>query len=66
MVVTHMPCMDCARAIVQAGIRRVVTREPDPAFMHRWSDHVIRARQLFEECGVELIFLEPENAYPDQ
>jgi dCMP deaminase len=66
MIVTHMPCMDCARAIVQAGIRRVVTREPDPAFMHRWSDHVIRARQLFEECGVELIFLEPENARPDQ
>ena len=66
MIVTHPPCMDCARAIVQAGIRRVVTREPDPAFMHGWSDHVTRARHLFEECGVELIFLEPENPYPDQ
>ena len=58
IVVTHFPCMDCARAIVQAGIVRVLTSEPDVAFMHRWSDHVKRAMVLFGECGVEVEYVE--------
>lgn len=27
---TYFPCTDCARAIVQAGIRRLITLAPDP------------------------------------
>ena len=44
------PCMDCARAIVQSGIREVIapTAAPDA----RWADHYARTRQLFEEVGV--------------
>ena len=57
IVVTHFPCMDCARAIVQAGIVRVVTNQPDPQFAQRWDEHMKRARQLFEECGVEVVLI---------
>ena len=57
IVVTHFPCMDCARAIVQAGIVRVVTNEPDAAFMHRWAEHVKRAMVLFNECRVEVEYV---------
>lgn len=57
--VTHFPCMDCARAIVQSGIVKVVTNEPDVAFMHRWAEHVRRARALFEECGVVVEYIKP-------
>jgi dCMP deaminase len=54
LVVTHFPCMDCARAIVQAGITRVVTQLPSGEFLERWREHVARAMRLFDECGVEV------------
>lgn len=44
------PCMDCARAIVQSGIREVIT--PPIPTDSKWAAHAERSRQLFEECGV--------------
>lgn len=52
IIVTHPPCMDCARAIVQAGIKQVVTMRPTTEFADRWSEHVRRTQALFSECGV--------------
>lgn len=54
LVVTHAPCMDCARAIVQAGIVKVIIPEPSIEFFQRWEDHIARMTELFIECGVEL------------
>ena len=56
LVVTHFPCMDCARAIVQAGIVAVYVPEPTPEFLERWGEHVERTKLLFGECGVKVIF----------
>jgi len=52
LIVTHPPCMDCARAIVQAGIKVVISREPSAEFMGRWKEHHDRTVTLFIECGV--------------
>ena len=52
IIVTHPPCMDCARAIVQSGIKEVWCATPDSEFLCRWVEHTRRARKLFEECGV--------------
>lgn len=52
LVVTHPPCMDCARAIVQAGIARVIWPKPEEDFAIRWIEHKFRVEKLFEECGV--------------
>ena len=52
MVVTHPPCMDCARAIVQAGIKQVIWNIPNLEFEARWLEHKDRVTRLFEECGV--------------
>lgn len=57
LVVTHAPCMDCARAIVQAGIREVFFPKQDPEFVKRWEEHTARSLRLFDECGVEVIEL---------
>lgn len=57
LVVTHFPCMDCARAIVQAGIVRVVTRQPEAEFLDRWKEHIERSMRLFDECGVEVVLI---------
>lgn len=48
------PCMDCARAIVQSGITRVITPPPDQT-CERWGDHHQRSVELFRECGVEVV-----------
>ena len=53
MVVTHPPCMDCARAMVQSGIKKVIWRAGDDAFNQRWWEHRVRVLALFEECSVE-------------
>ena len=57
LVVTHPPCMDCARAIVQAGIKEVWCPAPAADFLERWVEHVKRTRELFEECGVKMGWL---------
>ena len=60
LLVTHPPCMDCARAIVQAGITRVVTVRPSADFVERWHEHMSRTQRLFDECGVEYLEIEGE------
>lgn len=57
MVVTHTPCMSCAKLIVQAGISMVVTRKPDEEFALKWREDLDNTRQLFAECGVTLVEL---------
>ena len=52
MIITHPPCMDCARAIVQAGIKEVICNVPNSEFEARWLEHKDRVTFLFDECGV--------------
>jgi dCMP deaminase len=55
---TLCPCMDCARAIVQAGIQRVVTPEPDKVkYSKLWEEHFPKTLELFKECGIECEFI---------
>jgi len=52
-----VPCMDCARAIVQSGIKLVVVEGDDKNEEHRkrWeADHIL-AKELFSETGVLLV-----------
>ena len=49
------PCMDCARAIVQSGIERVVTRMPRTS-LPIWEEDFRLASELFAETGVRLKF----------
>jgi dCMP deaminase len=55
IVVTHYPCCDCARAIIQSGVVIVVCPAPTPEFAARWSESLSVARALFRECGVKVI-----------
>lgn len=50
---THgIPCMDCARAVIQAGITRVVTCKDGLVPGAKWEDHQARATML-KEAGVD-------------
>jgi dCMP deaminase len=61
LIVTHAPCMDCARAIVQAGIKSVFCPIPTAEFMARWAEHVERSLLLFAECGVDFRWLKEKT-----
>lgn len=61
IVVTHPPCMDCARAIVQAGIKQVIAVRPNAEFASRWDEHIRRTQALFQECGVGYFEIEPKE-----
>lgn len=57
---TLTPCTDCARAIIQTGIKTVVTYEyktkaDDPK--NTWRDKLNYSAQMFKEAGVEYIEL---------
>ena len=57
---TLTPCTDCARAIIQAGIKEVVTYEyvsnaNDPK--NTWRDKLDYSAQMFEEAGVKYVAL---------
>lgn len=58
-IVTLMPCIDCARGLVQAGISEVVTIQPDSSspLYQRWDTHFEKTKELFNEVGINLILL---------
>ena len=50
------PCMDCARAIVNVGIKKVYCKSEDMTKnKEKWNEHAKRTKILFDECGVDLI-----------
>lgn len=48
------PCTDCARATIQSGITRVVSR-PFKELPEHWFDNLQRAAIMLDEAGVELV-----------
>lgn len=59
LVCTLMPCMTCAKLIVQAGIVRVICPKPGDD-MARWHAEFDTAAVLFAECGVALHQIEEQ------
>ena len=61
MYATHPPCTDCTRAIIQSGIKTVITRELETRkdiSGQTWRDKLDYSRQMFEESGVAYIVLD--------
>lgn len=61
MLVTHPPCMACAKLIVQAGIKVVLCPTPDEEFSARWADDLYRSERLLDECGVTFNYLTEDS-----
>lgn len=61
MVATWAACVDCARAIIAAGISEVLT---DARSLSRttsdWMGTVMAGRELFKDAGVNLIYYESD------
>lgn len=52
MYVTAAPCIECAKLIIQAGIKRVVYSDK-----YRLEDGI----NLLKRAGIEVLYLSPEN-----
>lgn len=63
MYVTHFPCCDCTRAIIQSGITHVVVddacMQPDTVFYQKWNEQIAESQTMMTEAHVhwELINL---------
>ena len=55
LYVTASPCVECAKLIIQAGIRRVVFSE-----LYRITDGI----DLLRRAGVECVLIDPETSRP--
>jgi len=52
--VTHFCCNECAKAIIQSGIARVVAPLPSGAMAERFEESFGHATIMLEEAGVEI------------
>lgn len=55
MVCPWAACADCARAIIQSGIKRLVRLESMTNSIDRWESSVEAGDLMLEEAGVEVI-----------
>lgn len=60
---TWFPCMECARAIVQAGIVELIAIEPDLSDP-QWGNDFAEVPQLFDEVGVRIRWWKDPVALP--
>lgn len=57
---TLYPCCDCCRALIQSGIKTVVTMEPDTS-NPRWGNDFVISKEMFEEANINMILLTEEE-----
>ena len=55
LYVTFPPCSQCAAAVIQAGVAKVVCPDPQLA-PERWRTNFIAANQLFYEAGIQVLY----------
>ena len=47
-----MSCSDCARAIINSGVSKIVLRKGKGAKGDKWNESSIRSMKMFDEAGV--------------
>lgn len=56
-VVTHFPCSDCSKILIQSGIKRVVTKEPSDEMVERWGESFRYSKLMFDEAKVVIQYV---------
>ena len=55
MYTNGVPCADCARGIIQSGIKEVVVdRDWDDQSAEKWAESAKKSLEMFYECGVKV------------
>ena len=53
---TWYPCVECARAIIQVGIKRVIALTKIEDCPIKWQKPLTRGKQLLMECKVNILY----------
>lgn len=61
-LVTMFPCADCARGFIQVDISAVVCPKPAQDLVDRWGAHFDVAKDMLEEAGVAIYYVEDLEA----
>ena len=58
IAVTHWPCADCTRAIIQSGITQVIVDQacldPQKYFYQKWQPQIEESQVMLAEAGIEV------------
>lgn len=63
---THTPCNECAKLIIQAGIKYVKSPPPTSEFYERWGEGIEATLTMFKEANVLLEWLTERDHNPNQ
>jgi dCMP deaminase len=50
--VTHWPCAECSKLIIQAGIKEVIAPKPSDELYERWKESMDAGLTMFREANV--------------
>lgn len=60
MYATYFPCVECTRAIIQAGIKTLYVEKPD--FNHeKWGESWVDALIMLKECKIEVVWTNEDD-----
>lgn len=51
------PCANCASVIIECGIDRIVSVEPTAEQVERWGKSWDYAQEMYDDAGVDLIYI---------
>jgi len=51
-------CADCARAIISAGVEKIILRSGKGAMSPKWQESAERSNQMFKEAGIIVEFFD--------
>lgn len=60
---TLFPCADCARGIIQSGIRKLVCPDHIGSSLDHFSDSWTVSREMLTEAGIELLIFPAEQLH---
>lgn len=56
--VTHKPCSQCAAALIQAGIKTIVTRNPTDGIAERFKESFAATNDQFFDAGITIKYVD--------
>ena len=57
VAVSMFPCSRCARLLISAGIKEIITQLPTGEFLDRWEVEIELSKKLIKEAGIKLVII---------